>query len=1156
MQLTLLPDLELELKIGDPTTDFPFGTYELVGPKSKVDMLHELLEMDAPHTDPTQPLVTKTTAKSGDDTVEEVEVMEAPAVADAREQLLGPLSPRAPVTLPDECRSAAGIPTNAKTFCFSYPAPGMEATLERINLTDEPWGYFLLVGGFCYFDEAGKMCACAALTLVPQIWTLNFDGPLKPTSEALNHLRKQKRMCDVTLDALESAGFEAFGWAHAQGDKSENGISITEEPAESPYPHGGFVYEMIGNEKNFFTLVPHTPEQLADFAMQSDKLPGPQTYRFGAIERYYRQYQRERMKSRREIEEMTRLTRAATGLNQHDESIARHRRFLRLAVVEVKRILPITCIIVFVYLLLWLGYVNPPLFEFCATFLYYLCFTFTSWVPYRDTAALSVLAQSPARKRKMHALLTIIPFFAAGLSLVASLADTTYGKDQRENADTAVEAIGQCVVYLLIPLLLYRLRASAANDMLIGKHGTNANRNAVLTAQAAAAVFDASDTTGEESVAKVPAAAEVKSSSSSSQRGKGGSKGGGKGAGLLAKSGLPVDNLFMMARSSVKVAPAPAPAPSGAIQAELSAALGDETETKRKMMQQRAVTTRVVDNRNKHLLSGNSATAILPGGKQRKAAQKLQARMRGRLARRRYVFEIQRRRTDLLTFRWPIFVCTLFDIVGSFVLRTMSERGMISESLQVVVVMPWTAIPAVIVCAADLLKERTEKKVRFSLSHCIFLIAVLYRISFRAALVDNYFFSIISSGLNYIEEASTTASAYGLATYAPSFCMLAHFAIFILVTALGKLALQMVSTMNACAHLLYPFQFFDFIFLYVFFSLRDCGSDLNSTWLVMQVLLQTNILLRNSGYTDALLVRQLPRLIPNWIWDTSTLSAYDPEADPLFHLQFLARITVQYDLADLTAMLAVPSVVTMFVLRDGWFTLEGSMIIVRHCDLWRMWSRFLVLLAIKPFAMQLAQWVLQRDMRKTLLGKRTIHGQSRLAAKLKVDAALNVGRKTSSVETRAQANIHEAFNFTEEQLKAVQDDLTLAGLNFHVLRTKLLRKWRFYICVSVLQCFASFQVHMQAPLLSSGAAQMAAMAAAPENVSLVVLPQRSAWAYVPPPISLNKDELLAMAFNESLANVTGPTFSGACPTADYTGWVYYPGAIAKAASEVPAEYFT
>ena len=93
--------------------------------------------------------------------------------------------------------------------------------------------------------------AVQVLTLVPTRWMLHFDGPLTPTPEALKALRDQKRMFTVTIDALESAGFEAFGWAHAAGAPHET-VRIT--GADVEYPHGGFLYDMIGDEHNFFAL--------------------------------------------------------------------------------------------------------------------------------------------------------------------------------------------------------------------------------------------------------------------------------------------------------------------------------------------------------------------------------------------------------------------------------------------------------------------------------------------------------------------------------------------------------------------------------------------------------------------------------------------------------------------------------------------------------------------------------------------------------------------------------------------------------------------------------------------------------------------------------------------------------------------------------------
>ena len=37
-------------------------------------------------------------------------------------------------------------------------------------------------------------------------------------------------------------------------------------------------------------------------------------------------------------------------------------------------------------------YAHTGAYEICATLLWYACFAFTAWVPFRDTAALAILA--------------------------------------------------------------------------------------------------------------------------------------------------------------------------------------------------------------------------------------------------------------------------------------------------------------------------------------------------------------------------------------------------------------------------------------------------------------------------------------------------------------------------------------------------------------------------------------------------------------------------------------------------------------------------------------------------------------------------------------------------------------------------------------------
>jgi len=131
------------------------------------------------------------------------------------------------------------------------------------------WAYLLLVGGFLFFDDEGTLIQANALTLVPSDHMMKFDGPHAPNRDALQTLRESGRMKAVTLDALESMNFKSFGWVHACEVLNGNQLSIEEGVK---YAHGAFVYEMKGSEPNFFQLLEHTAEQLAELTTRREPL--------------------------------------------------------------------------------------------------------------------------------------------------------------------------------------------------------------------------------------------------------------------------------------------------------------------------------------------------------------------------------------------------------------------------------------------------------------------------------------------------------------------------------------------------------------------------------------------------------------------------------------------------------------------------------------------------------------------------------------------------------------------------------------------------------------------------------------------------------------------------------------------------------------------
>ena len=62
--------------------------------------------------------------------------------------------------------------------------------------------------------------------------------------------------------------------------------------------------------------------------------------------------------------------------------------------------------------------------------------------------------------------------------------------------------------------------------------------------------------------------------------------------------------------------------------------------------------------------------------------------------------------------------------------------------------------------------------------------------------------------------------------------------------------------------------------------------------------------------------------------------------------------------------------------------------------------------------------------------------------------------KPVSSKKDADAKVHEKFKeeegLVDEELAAVKEELSLSGLNFPLLRAKLMRKWRFYLAIVFL----------------------------------------------------------------------------------------------------------
>jgi hypothetical protein len=343
------------------------------------------------------------------------------------------------------------------------------------------------------------------------------------------------------------------------------------------------------------------------------------------------------------------------------------------------------------------------------------------------------------------------------------------------------------------------------------------------------------------------------------------------------------------------------------------------------------------------------------------AALRIQTRVRNRGAQQQFRRIVLKRHQDRCALSLPILVAAAVELVGSLVIDTLDQLDWLPEWL---VYTGWLLLllPSIVVILRDLnYSVDAPARITFSISHAVYFVACLYRVSYRAAAFSigcQKFFS------TFLANDPTLAALLS---------QLLHQICFTSIHLLAKLTLQLVGIQNAFAHLLFPFHFFDVASNYAFFAIRDTFRDgFTTAWGASTALLQLHIIMRNSGTWDGVFNIVMVKL--KLYEETQT-----GPSDVLFMLQFFARVAIQYDLADITAMVTVPSLVSFFVWRDGWFVLEGTGVEVRSCDLVNMWGHFAVLLVIKPVAFWMARRILERKMALTLLGRETVHGRSSIA---------------------------------------------------------------------------------------------------------------------------------------------------------------------------------
>ena len=767
MTLCVYPNCDLELEIQGEALSSDEGEhapglarrYVVVGPKAKRVMLDKLL------------------AGRADTTVS------------------GPLSPLHPINLPPRARRAIGIPAAAAHFAFCYPADGMEAVLEALNLTDQPWAFLLLLGGFLYFDADYSPCGINSLTLAGSSITLDFLGPFDARSAAVHQLDEQKRLCEVTLDALEAQGFVSFCWVHPH---EEPGGERLHHARDNPF--GGFVYTRKQLPPIFYTFAP-TSLKLAPFDRHRSRIGAGTRGTGGGAPRYVNvtghsvvglfvglaeRVQRDLAETHREHLEVQMLVTGRVRGESHDDDEpagVRHIicRWGALLVRDVPHWLRFFAPVAFgASGLLLCGAVaqyDRGTYEVVATFVWSAMYVEITWAPLRDTAGLAILHHSKEKMRVLYAILMGTPPLLSLLTLAFAWAPyTSPGLETRQGV---LDAISVFMIYLAVPISLHFLRRLTAAKVHreVGLQARTVSNlikwrdaNVVARASEAHAAEDSrASQRASQRVSASRASAERRSvntrasrASRSSQRSTASRRSDdGKGAGVSSTTATrpppsappsppPPPPLQVLVSFDDAAADAPRREASDAASSPVS---GRMTRLKRwgtisalttsldpsspkpacpceDDMRQLRRQTRVAERR-RHAASTRQSVGQYKPTPEYIMALRLQAAIRRKQSRRRVQLLLRQREVSLLRFSWPIFLASLIDIIGTTVLVDVYHRrgALGSNAILGSLILP---IPAILVLLRDL---RRKDSPRFSLTHCIFFVAVLYRLSHRAAQV-------------------------------------------------------------------------------------------------------------------------------------------------------------------------------------------------------------------------------------------------------------------------------------------------------------------------------------------------------------------------------------------------------------------------------------
>ena len=349
------------------------------------------------------------------------------------------------------------------------------------------------------------------------------------------------------------------------------------------------------------------------------------------------------------------------------------------------------------------------------------------------------------------------------------------------------------------------------------------------------------------------------------------------------------------------------------------------------------------------------------------------------------------------------------------------------------------------------------------------------------------------------------------------------------LNAITMRTLKYITVPNTKTYLLFPLQFFNYFFITIFVAIRSITHGLKISWVVAQVVLGIWVFTKQSGLAmgikyklilwtrrkvaglsfnirvglhartptllKAMLIRRgiLHKAAPEWDYATNTerqptrkgdyaqmyregnrtrryAPLTDPNEDPVFRLQFLSTLAVQFDIAEISAMCLVPILVLLIQARDGFFTFQFTGLLVRPCENSALYYRWSIQLGINVLVRFVARRHLNRTARKTLLGKKTIHGISALCSRVvsgqKLISSSNV--TPSALISDEMARQWKA-RLSEHDYEQTRRELSLANLsNYHLFFYRTMStNYFFFVCAILYGLYAGVGIVRLAPNASA-----------------------------------------------------------------------------------------